>query len=617
MTKIRFGALSLVAMLVIAFAAPLGAQDDDMFVEILPINRAQFLPGAMFDMRVELQGMEALPEDFAVTIDGEPVADFFGAEVTEETYEFGADENGEGGTPVASVVARDLTFMEPGEYMVEVVADGETTTALYTVREPMDFGGRNVILFIADGGSVPANTAARLLSRGMERGFYNDRLSFETFEEIGLLSTSGTDSIMTDSANSASSYNTGHKSAVNATGVYADSSPDAYDDPRVETFAEMIKRTRGMSVGVVATSYAQDATPAAVWGHSRERNTRSRSDFPLQAIGFEDALGNPFTPVMLDVYLGGGSRYNLPNTVEGSIRPDEVDVFAEYENVGYTVVTNNTELQAAVEEGAAPILGTFAINDLNVWLDRNVYTDNLESDDQPGLVDMTIAALDVLSQNENGFYLQVEAASVDKQFHPMDFERGLADLIEFDRAVAATLEYLEANGTLDETLIVVTADHGHSFDVFGTVDVPAFNAAEDDLGKRDAIGVYSDAGFPAYEDADGDFFPDDWDVERTLAWGKVENPPFTEDYQVSVVPRNPSISNEEGIVVDNAEDDPNGLVLGGNLPTGTSSSVHTLQDVPVFSQGPGSEQLGSSLENIEVFFAMAGAIGLDPRESME
>ncbi len=618
MGKIQLRVLALV-MVLVAIVVPVSAQDAAPEVVVLPIDGAQFLPGAMFDMRVEVYNeSEALPEDFSVTINGEAVADFFGAEVEDAPFVVGADEEaGVEGTPVSSVVVRDLMFMEPGEYTVEVTAGETTFEGVYTVREPVDAGGRNVILFIADGGSVATNTAARLLSRGMDQGFYNDRLAFETFEEIGLLSTSGTDSIMTDSANSASSYNTGHKSAVNATGVYADNSPDAYDDPRVETFAEMVKRTRGMSVGIVATSYQQDATPAAVWGHSRERNTRSRSDFPLQAIGFEGTLGTPFTPIMPDVYLGGGARYMLPNTVEGSIRPDETDVFAEYEAAGYTVVTTADDLDAAVAAGNAPLLGTFASNDLNVWLDRNVYTDNLENETQPGLVDMTTAALEVLSQNENGFYLQVEAASVDKQFHPMDFERALADMIEFDRTIAATVEYLEAEGLMDETLIVVTADHGHSFDVFGTVDVEAFNAAEDDLGRRDAIGVYGGAGFPTYEDADGDFFPDSWDVDRTLAWGKVENPPFTEDYQVSEVPRSPAISNDEGIVIDNPEDDATGLTLGGNLPTGTSSSVHTLQDVPVYAQGPNSEALGASLENIEVFFAMAGAIGLDPRETME
>ena len=571
---------------------------------IMPIDGAQFLPGAFFDFRVEFTG-DTLPEDFAVTINGTPAEEIYG-EGTVETHDEGA---------YTTATWRDLQAPDPGEYEINVTYDGEETSVTWTVREPQDAGASNVILFIADGGSVATNTATRLLSRGIEEGTYNDRLSFETFEEIGLLSTSGVDSIMTDSANSASAYNTGHKSSVNATGVYADRTEDAYDDPRVETFAELVTRTRGMSVGVVTTAYMQDATPAAVFGHSRERNSRSRSDFMQQAIGHDAALGTAFQVVNPEVWLGGGARYILPASA-GSRRGDELNMFDVYEDNGYAVVTSNTQLQEAIDNGSERVLGVFADNNLSTWLDRNVYTENLGNNtDQPGLVDMTVAALEVLSQNENGFYLAVEAASIDKALHPMDFERALADSIEFDRAVAATVDWLTEEGLAENTLIVVTADHGHSFDVFGTVDVEAFNAAENDVDRVRSIGIYAGAGYPAYEDADGDFFPDSWDVPVTLAMGKVEHPPFTEDYQVSSVYRTPTIVTEDGLLADNPDDDPNGLTFNGNIPS--TSSVHTLQDVPVYAQGPGAEFLGRSLENIEVFFAMANAIGLDPRDAME
>ena len=55
---------------------------------------------------------------------------------------------------------------------------------------------------------------------------------------MALVATAGSDSIITDSANSASAYATGHKSAVNAMGVYADRTADPFDDPKVETIAE-------------------------------------------------------------------------------------------------------------------------------------------------------------------------------------------------------------------------------------------------------------------------------------------------------------------------------------------------------------------------------------------
>ncbi len=575
---------------------PVGAQDDAPPVLIFPVNQAQFLPGVLFDFRIEVHA-DAMPEDFAVTINGEDAASFFGGEWTLENWEFGDPT-----TISNSAIMRDLIAPAAGEYVVEVTAGGATHTVNWDVRTPQPGEARNVILFIVDGGSTGVYTAARLLSRGMEEGTYNDVLSFEAFEEIGFLHTSGIDSIITDSANSASSYNTGHKTAVNANGVYPDTSPSALDDPRTEKFAYLVSRLLGMSVGVVSTSDFTDATPNVVWCYGRDRSSGSRAEYAAQIL--DDGL-------LPDVICGGGAGYMLPQSIDGSSRRDDRDLFAEYEAAGYTIVTNATELDAAIAESPEMLAGFFNPSDMNVWLDRNVYTDNVSDfPNQPGLEEMTVAAIEILSQNPNGFYLEVEAASVDKQLHPMDFDRALADMIEFDRAIAATVAWAEENAP--DTLIIVTSDHAHSYDVYGTVDVEAFNSAEDVVSKQNAIGIYNGAGFPTYEDADGDFFPDDWSPSVVLAQGKVDNPFFTEDFQVSSVPRSPASFNDEGVVVDNPDDDPNGLALGGNLPAGSNSSVHTMQDVPVFATGPGAEYFGRSQENIEVFFGMAYAIGLDP-----
>ncbi|HML23387.1 MAG TPA: alkaline phosphatase [Aggregatilinea sp.] len=609
MRLFRLLTLLLVLTLALPLAAPLGAHpvaaQDAPEVVILPINQAQFLPGVYFDLRIEVHA-EALPEDFAVTINDEDAAAFFGADAVEETWNAGADDSP---APVVAWTWRDVMFSEPGAVTVAVVAGGETTSVTYTVREAITDGtAKNVILFIADGGNTALYTATRLVSRGMEQGTYNGSLSFDNFEEIGLLHTSGVDSIITDSANSISAYNTGHKSSVNANGVYADSSPDKLDDPRVEKFAYVAKRVRGMSVGIVTTSDFTDATPNGVWGYGRDRSGASRAAYAAQIL--DDGL-------VPEVLLGGGASYLLPQSAEGSRRQDDRDLFTEYEDAGYTIVTTATELDAALADGTPDHLaGFFTPSDMSVWLDRNVYTDNLgQFTDQPGLVDMTMAALDVLNQNPNGFYLEVEAASVDKAEHPMDWDRAIADAIEFDRAIAATVEWVQANAP--DTLIIVTSDHGHGYDVYGTVDVEAFNAASDDAGRREAIGVYQNAGFPTYVDENGDFFPDSWDVSVTLAQGKVDHPDFTEDFQVSPVYRAPAICDDQGVCVDNPTDDENGITMSGNLPAGESTSVHTLQDVPVYATGPGAAYFGHVLDNTDVFFGMAAALGLDPMTAAE
>ncbi len=598
-----FGAVAriLLALVLVVTALPVvpaAAQDDAPPVLILPIDRATFLPGAYFDFRVEVHA-DAMPDDFAVTVNGEDASDFFGAEPESESWTFGAEESP---TPSQSVIWRGVMLPEAGLYAVEVTAGGATTGVDWYARQPQaSAGAKNVILFVADGMSVPMLTAARLVSRGNTEGKYDGLFAIDQMEQVGLLHTSGMDSIITDSANSASAYNTGHKSALNALGVYPDTSEDTLDDPRQETLAELLKRTRGMSVGIVTTSGWTDATPGAVFGHTRRRADR---DF-LAAQPLDEGL-------LPEVIMGGDGRYMLPEDVAGGRRKDGRNLFDEYEAAGYTIVTTAAELESAMNEGTPEkLLGMFHSGDMNVWLDRNVFTDNLgDFPDQPGLVDMTLSALDVLGQNENGFYLMVEAASVDKQMHPLDQERMIGDLIEFDNALAAAIEWAAASAP--ETLIVVTADHGHGYEVYGTVDVDSFNAAEDDAGRRNAIQIYGDAGFPTYEDADGDFFPDSWDVSVTLAGVVNNHPDYTEDFQVSPTPRVPAVADADGNYVDNPDDDPNGIVMSGNLPMDSSTGVHTLQDVPVFASGPGAGFFGQIMDNTEVFFGIAYALGVDP-----
>ena len=88
-------------------------------------------------------------------------------------------------------------------------------------------------------------TSARLMSKGVTNGMYNGKLSMDTLPYTAMLGTCSVDSIAADSANTASAYMTGHKSSVNALGVYADRTPDSLDDPRPSAWFRTPKsRTR-------------------------------------------------------------------------------------------------------------------------------------------------------------------------------------------------------------------------------------------------------------------------------------------------------------------------------------------------------------------------------------
>ncbi|MCB0293446.1 MAG: alkaline phosphatase, partial [Calditrichaeota bacterium] len=203
-----------------------------------PVNNAEFLPGAFFDLRIEVQA-DALPEDFAVSINGQDASEFFGAEAVEESWQLGEESP----VTVSAATWRGVTLPEAGDYMVSVMADTAETSVAWSVYEPQEAVAQNVILFIADGMTIPEITAARVATFGIDGGKVNGEFAIDSFEEIGLVHTNSVDSMMMDSANTASAMNTGHKGSVNATGIYADSSPDVLDDPRVETLAEILRRT--------------------------------------------------------------------------------------------------------------------------------------------------------------------------------------------------------------------------------------------------------------------------------------------------------------------------------------------------------------------------------------
>lgn len=178
--------------------------------------------------------------------------------------------------------------------------------------------------------------------------------------------THSIDSFITDSANSATALYTGHKSTVNALGVYADSSPNKFDDPKVETIAEIFHRVMGGHVGIVSTAYLADATPAALTAH-----TRDRGQYGAVIDSFLHGITNYTWTNWTgpDVLFGGGAE-NFFNSSLGGVSYMDKDYFAEFANAGYNVVYNSKELEATSSKEKT--LGVFTISNMAKWLDRNV-----------------------------------------------------------------------------------------------------------------------------------------------------------------------------------------------------------------------------------------------------
>ncbi|MGO7426928.1 alkaline phosphatase, partial [Rhizobium ruizarguesonis] len=153
----------------------------------------------------------------------------------------------------SAILLRGLKISAPGDYKIEVAAGDETKSVTWNVYETAaQPKAKNIIFLLGDGLSVAHRTAARIMYKGMTEGKANGRLNMDDLERMAFIGTSATNSVDTDSANTMSAYMTGHKTAVNAIGVYADRTPASLDDPRVETFAEAVRRLTKKSIGIVA-----------------------------------------------------------------------------------------------------------------------------------------------------------------------------------------------------------------------------------------------------------------------------------------------------------------------------------------------------------------------------
>ncbi|HMM91532.1 alkaline phosphatase [Bradyrhizobium sp.] len=557
---------------------------------IYPIDRADILSGARFDFKVEFPD-KVDPAKLKVTVNGQDYAVAFGRAGTFAEREDGKDQS--------ALLLRDVVLTAPGPVVVEAGDGAQSRKVTWTVYGTPPRKAKNVILFIGDGMSPSHRIAARLLSRGIAEGKSLGKLAIDDMPHMALVATAGIDSIITDSANSASAYATGHKSAVNAMGVYADRTRDPLDDPRVETIASLVKRRLNMAVGIVSNTEIQDATPAAMVAH-----TRRRAEY--------DQIVEQYFAARPDVLLGGGSANFLPRAASGK-RKDDVDYVARFKEAGYPFAATASELNAlAARPETRKLLGLFASGNMDGALDRKFLKGGgvRKFPEQPDLTEQVQAALGVLSKNEAGFFLMVESGMIDKYAHLLDMERAVYDTIMLDNAVRLARDWASKRG--DDTLIMVVADHNHPNSLVGTINDDM--SAIPNVPFRERVGVYDKAGFPNYPAPDAEGYPTRVDVSRRLAIFSASLPDHYETFRPKLDdPNEPTVKGDDAGTFkanEKYKDVPGAVLRPGNLPALIGASVHSGEDVILTATGPGSDRVKGSMDNTEVFRVMAEALGL-------
>jgi alkaline phosphatase len=470
-------------------------------------------------------------------------------------------------------------------------------------------GGRakNVILFIGDGMGVSTVTATRVYSVGVA-----GQLVVDQFPYTALSRTYSSDSITADSAPTMTAMMTGYNTNAGVLGLddtteYVDFNRDG-DGKRLLTLLEQAKR-QDMRVGVVSTARITHATPAATFAHINDRNNENA--IALQALP-GDPTYNPRLGDGIDVLFGGGRQFFVPTTTtddEGGAgsRTDGRDLRAEFQARGYSYVYNTAGFNNLTKR-SLPVLGLFERSHMEYEYDRPS-----DAGGEPSITDMTLKAIELLSSGsrrnsrhspDRGYFLMVESGRIDHAHHEGNAFRALTDTQELDRAIGAAARAVD----LRDTLIIVSADHSHVFNIAGYPMRPL-----NELPYR--VPSYD----PAFASLAGNgIFDLAYDVN--LSTGNVE--PSTDrngvPYTTLVYGNGPGYRGSARV-------DPRVDVFpgrGGVIPTGPGhqayfqesavplgSETHAGEDVAIYAIGPGSDLVRGTVKNTHIYRIMARALG--------
>ncbi|HPT83849.1 MAG TPA: alkaline phosphatase [Limnochordia bacterium] len=280
---------------------------------------------------------------------------------------------------------------------------------------------KNVILLIGDGMGINQITAARL---SLAEGAYAV-LNLDTMPYTGFSINFAANNLVTDSAAAATALATGFRTDTGRLGTLPDG-----------TAAESIMlkaKERGLSIGLVATVKVTDATPAAFLVNADHR-------------AFERDIAAAILEAGPDVLLGGGADAFGINPF--TKKPKSNALILKALEQGYTFVADRDGLLELDITPEMKLIGLFIGGDLSFELTR--------LPTEPSLLEMTGRALELVSQNPQGFFLLVEGSRIDRAGHTNSLKELVGEVLMFDQVVGLALDFAREN---PDTLVVVTADH--------------------------------------------------------------------------------------------------------------------------------------------------------------
>ena len=542
--QIYIGLLIMLTIIVAANVRTINGQTPPRVRIDLP-ERFRVLNNQYFDLRIEVEGLSNSRSRLTVLVEnanGTETLNYEGA------VEITGNNDNNPNTNDRAWTYRKVSFNSAGLKTIRaVITDGRTIYGVGTQISVQEFNlnrNKNILLYIGDAMGTAYRDASRIVAQStanrFREGWFDDLQQMDKMPVTGMSMTYSLDTIVPDSANTASAWSNGNKANNGSLNVFPDNNDFRYDatsaatiqatkqfmldNPRVETLWQYLKRRYGYKTGIVSTADITDATPAGEGAHTYTRSL-------LNDIAKQYVDGSITPGLQFDVILGGGLEHFNARTAANS--GDTRNLITELQTAGYTYIANRTQLNAVSETNApAKLLGLFRTGNMNVAYDKLLLprpTDEPAPNfggfpDQPYLDEMTAKAINTLKKDNSPFILMVEGASIDKQSHPNYAVGQVWDTIEFDKSVGVGRTLLNATPqSRANNLVIVTADHDQSMSIVGVVDTNVPNVVQNVIstlpypnGNRGAVdgtigtvnAVGETSGFPNYEDANGDRYPE-------------------------------------------------------------------------------------------------------------
>jgi len=278
-----------------------------------------------------------------------------------------------------------------------------------TPRVSTNDGNKSIILMIGDGMGYEHLKLAKWVEVGKQGSLSIEKLPF-----VNNVTTYSADNPVTDSAAAATAIATGYKTDNTRLSIL----PNLKS---VETILEIAQK-EGKSSGVLSTTEITHATPAAFMTHVSSRYTTTEI---ARQIVEESGV---------DIIMGGGRTYFT------------IEQINQMQTNGYQFIVNNTDLHNI---SSGKVFGLFSNNHLPYEINRDYYV-------TPSLANMTDKAIELLSQDPNGFFLMVEGGKIDHAAHANNKINVALEVIEFHKAVEKAIAYVE---NTRNSLLIITADH--------------------------------------------------------------------------------------------------------------------------------------------------------------